>query len=341
MAALIGSGSLARNIEIEDKQYGKLHPVAEDESELPARWRVVFICSNVLVSVVLMVLNLQFSWEHAHFAQPLNPALDGIKLSITALTLLMLLQLAELAWFRHINSDEYRLAKEQDEEPSQFGFFLCLSFWLELLVCAVHCPSDMLVKTGLDDSWNLCILARLYWLLRAAYWFSAVYRMRRAVQYRVRQSDAYLKMREEGGVAQAPIPYSTSTIVKVFFSEHAWQLLFWSTVVVFLAMSYAVYVCERSEQPDLFTFGNSLYFTATMITTIGSSIQPNHPFGRTLSLVASLFGVAFLSLSVVVLLDTLRLQGPVELESMVSVELIKADIRRKRHHRQRTERLMK
>jgi hypothetical protein len=329
-----------RPADIEDNKLNKdSQTVPELEADRYIRWRVALVCVNVTISTVLMVLELQFSWAHTHFAQPLNPAWDGLRLTISLLSLVMLLQITELAWFRHINSDGY-LADREHEETSQLGFLWSLSFWVELAVCALHCPPDF-IKNGVDDSWNLFILARLYWFLRAAYLFSSVYRIKRSVQWMVRQSDAYMKMREEGSVEKSNPPYSTNTIIKVFFSEHAWELLFGSTAVVFLAMSYAVYVCERVEQPDLFTFGNSLYFTATMITTIGSSIQPNHPFGRALSLIASLFGVAFLSLSVVVLLDTLRLQGPIELESMISVELIKRDRVRQRVAKARRERNLK
>jgi len=324
--------------DLEDsKAFVKAANEGESEADERARWRVAFVCINVVICLVLAILQLQLSWQHSHFSQPLTPAMDGLKIGLTGLTFLMLLQITELAWFRHLNSEEF--LRDQDE-ASQLGFLWSISFWFELILCALHAPADFMHIPAADE-WNLFVLARIYWFLRAVFYFSSVYRMKRSVQAMVRQSDSFLKMREEGGVAQAPSPYSTSTIVKIFFSEHAWELLICSTLVVFFAMSYAVYVCERAEQPDLFTFGNSLYFTATMITTIGSSIQPNHPFGRTLSLIASLFGVAFLSLSVVVLLDTLRLQGAVELESMASVEIIKSDMQRKKHAAIRARRHLK
>lgn len=71
----------------------------------------------------------------------------------------------------------------------------------------------------------------------------------------------------------------------------------------------------------------SVFSCLVLRIAVGSSLQPNHPIGRLLSLIASLFGVAFLSLSVVVLLDTLRLQGDMELACMDMFSLIQTERR--------------
>ncbi|MDD1750576.1 MAG: ion transporter [Methanothrix sp.] len=64
------------------------------------------------------------------------------------------------------------------------------------------------------------------------------------------------------------------------------------TSLVTLAGSAGIYTFEKGTNPDLSSFGNALWFTAMMMTTMGSNYWPTTPEGRVLALMLGIYAFA-------------------------------------------------
>ncbi|HSD59192.1 MAG TPA: ion transporter [Methanotrichaceae archaeon] len=64
------------------------------------------------------------------------------------------------------------------------------------------------------------------------------------------------------------------------------------TSLVTLAGSAGIYAFEKGVNPDLSSFGNALWFTAMMMTTMGSDYWPKTPEGRVLAVMLGIYAFA-------------------------------------------------
>lgn len=64
------------------------------------------------------------------------------------------------------------------------------------------------------------------------------------------------------------------------------------TSLVTIAGSAGIYTFERGANPDLSSFGNALWFTAMMMTTMGSDYWPKTPEGRVLAVMLGIYAFA-------------------------------------------------
>jgi voltage-gated potassium channel len=64
------------------------------------------------------------------------------------------------------------------------------------------------------------------------------------------------------------------------------------TSLVTLAGSAGIYTFEKGTNPDLSSIGNALWFTAMMMTTMGSNYWPTTPEGRVLALMLGIYAFA-------------------------------------------------
>jgi voltage-gated potassium channel len=64
------------------------------------------------------------------------------------------------------------------------------------------------------------------------------------------------------------------------------------TSLVTLAGSAGIYAFEKGTNPNLSSFGNALWFTAMMMTTMGSDYWPKTPEGRVLAVMLGVYAFA-------------------------------------------------
>lgn len=86
--------------------------------------------------------------------------------------------------------------------------------------------------------------------------------------------------------------------------------IFWSYISLMVLALYfgslMFYWREHPVNPDILTFGNSMYFCATQMTTLGCNIYPVTPAGRIVAAVLSVLGMAMFPLFTVYISSLVR-----------------------------------
>jgi len=232
------------------------------------------------ISVLLMVVDLSFFWE-TNFGDTVETVGNVILRSlISCTTVLMLLALVGA----HFGA---ALLKAINWEISLWNAWihgsLPLKFTMEFVVLALHVPP--LVDSYLpyvSGDMNLVVFLRMYTYLRVMRHTSPVYLQRRRVQLHMRSS--------------AP-KFGWHLSFRELFYFHNMSLMPVLSLFLWLSLAFSVHVVERVDNPDIWTVGNSLWFAAITMLTVGyGDIVPSTWIGRCFAVMIGLSGVLLASL---------------------------------------------
>eukprot|EP00002_Diphylleia_rotans_P024347 TRINITY_DN4803_c0_g1_i1.p1 TRINITY_DN4803_c0_g1~~TRINITY_DN4803_c0_g1_i1.p1 ORF type:complete len:376 (+),score=72.63 TRINITY_DN4803_c0_g1_i1:795-1922(+) len=173
-----------------------------------------------------------------------------------------------------------------------------IPFLVEFFVCLWHIPP--FIDHALDenpDKWGIFMFVRLYLLIRPMRDFSPVYRNRG-------------KIIKSGHAAKGGQSFNTWLIhLRIAFYDHPGLFVFCMFLISYLFLSFSIYVHER-ESLDNFAFGDSLWYTAITMTTVGyGDIVASTRMGRIVAVMAGVLGIMLSSFCVAVTSGFLRLSG--------------------------------
>ena len=264
-----------------------------------------------IITVILTLILLEVGWtEHDEDAGIIGAyqavtMTQPIKFTISILTIITCLLLyfyyQELVYF---DSLQFKISQQQSNlsiwTSDRKKYFL-----LEVFICSLHVPpySNKLqfdFGSGLTpifyDKFSAITLFRLYMLCRLYRDYSKVYKWR---QWILEIGD----FRKNS----AQVKFGASLSFKDLFNFDPWYFVITLTVISLLFFAYGIYVAERKEQPDIFSFAsNCIYFTAVTMTTTGyGDYSPLTEYGRFISMLIAIVGISLASLLVAAMMNTI------------------------------------
>jgi len=273
------------------------------------RTRFSLIVANVAFSLFLLVLALESGWDYS--LQSRTASSEALRLFITLSTLALLVQIVE----SHLYVRRQRLALVHVWRRLSPG--LCL----ELAACSVHLGPTWLF--GDHDEFALLMFLRVYWLLRAVFYWSPPYVMRDSVRAALVQSPAYQAYFDESrGVPNVHAVYNLQSIAKATFYYHGVTGISIVGLGASLVFAYCLWISERAyELPDTYSFGVAYWYTVSTMMTVGYAgrHEPLGVAGRSVSMMMCVFGMVYMSLMAVAVVEALRLNR-VDQESLQIVQ---------------------
>eukprot|EP00742_Colponemidia_sp_Colp-10_P000375 GILJ01000412.1.p1 GENE.GILJ01000412.1~~GILJ01000412.1.p1 ORF type:complete len:525 (+),score=64.20 GILJ01000412.1:95-1669(+) len=233
----------------------------------------IHVCISILgiVGVLLTTLELCLVWDGDKGVVVRVPFADILKIFISIDTILLELALC-LYYSKLVVFDR----DKQRVRGSSSGLLrLAFGFVVEMLICAVH-PIPYVPAT--DTPCGIFIFFRLYLILRT-----------------LRNLTTTAKLRIELYGLQSSRK-STFSIATDTFEFQRPPFLIVSSVVVWMALSFTVWVSEREMQTDLYTFQTSVWFIVATLTTVGyGDMRPGNDIGRLASMIAAVLGLLYAS----------------------------------------------
>lgn len=183
---------------------------------------------------------------------------------------------------------------------------LMTGLFVESLVCGIHpvygSHLDITVPGStvrLDWLLSVLMLMRLYLVGRVIRDRSAVYLKRRTM------------MRSNGADTVAVVNFNWWLSVKTAFYKSPVKSVAISTALAGVCTAYAVYLAERTSQPDVFKYGNSTWFAAVTMTTVGyGDMTPVTTPGRFVAVFTGVVGIVLSALVVATTIGKLGLTPP-------------------------------
>eukprot|EP00002_Diphylleia_rotans_P000247 TRINITY_DN10129_c0_g1_i1.p1 TRINITY_DN10129_c0_g1~~TRINITY_DN10129_c0_g1_i1.p1 ORF type:complete len:530 (+),score=113.71 TRINITY_DN10129_c0_g1_i1:74-1663(+) len=165
---------------------------------------------------------------------------------------------------------------------------------LEVTVCLWHIPP--FCGDFLPDKWMFPMFLRTYLVLRFFRDVSPITRNKGRII-----SHGFYHL---GGTSFNSWIFHART----FVYREPGRLIIITTGVIFMIMSFCIYLFEREEQPDIFDYGNSLWYTAVAMTTVGyGDIVARTDLGRLFAILSGALGIFLSSFCVTVASSVLTL----------------------------------
>lgn len=268
------------------------------------------------VCCVLTVLILQVQWDDlaspaVYTPSDLGQALKVINSLLTLITMFVLYKYYRL----QMDLDSIRFDLYTRKRIPFWSSHRKWLFLVEILVAFVHTPPFMDFSTTflghhfdrfIEDKMNIFIFIRLYQWLRVVRDRSAVYKWRKWVL-------------QSGRLHSGHPHFDAFYVVKTHFYASPWIFTISLVFAAIVHFAFFVYICERDNDPVLWTYKNSVYFMCVTMTTVGyGDMSPASGYGRMFALSAALVGVCLAALLVTALMNSLQLSP----NQRISVDLV-------------------
>ncbi|KAF0700266.1 Aste57867_9221 [Aphanomyces stellatus] len=299
------------------------------------------ILINAMFGLCLALLELYVSWMNkivvdadnnviAILDVPTPPLVDWLKMGMTATSIVLMLQIADLYrlffaekyhWERKVAQDKARVhggaaarhrrtlsvpqmmaAAARDPwfdsvvVPVVKKYALSPLTWcclLEMAVVAIHPPP--FVDSDLHLSASCLMFFRLYLFARVYRDYSKVYRQRRDILL-----NCFLQSTNPS--------FDWFLSIKIDFAKSPLQFILVLLAVVIFILTISIHVFEREQQPILFTLTNSAWYTFCTLSTHGLlDMQATSLHGRFVTAVMLVWGITLETMSVVAILHNFGL----------------------------------
>ncbi|MES1910946.1 MAG: hypothetical protein MHM6MM_003464 [Cercozoa sp. M6MM] len=227
-----------------------------------------------LASVVLSVIINETFFDRDTGRFELKAAGSVLKLIVTALTFVLM-------WRLYVY---FRLVARQDGFISIRHSPLFWQMLLEIAVCSLH-PIvfiDYLEESLGMDIWGekgtVFVFLRLYLWIRVYRDHSDLFIYRHDIAQNIH--------------LESHTAFDSGLALKIFYHLRPFTVVSVSMLASTILFAYTIYICERQEQPQAFTFTKSVYFTIITFTSVGYGGQePVTSSGLFVGAMQSLFGM--------------------------------------------------
>ena len=276
-------GAPTRKQPTSDPRQGIIQMLASEFDRKTRRFNIQLSTLGVL-SIVVYVIQMQVGWNGAVYED--TTTTEVLKAIVSVLTILLLIRLT--MYYRY----QRHLEKFRFGFNANFGLGTRWSMYgVEAVICAIHSPpyaASLMIfdRPFINELWSMCTFLRLYLLARVVRDHSELYRHRKE-----------LVSSRGGKWDEIQLLSSFSMTIKYLFQERPWLFLTAAYASSILLMSESIYLAERTEQPERFSFSNALWFTGVTMTTVGyGDFAVRAPIARFVSFFAALFGLVLSSM---------------------------------------------
>eukprot|EP01006_Ploeotia_vitrea_P041233 TRINITY_DN66496_c3_g1_i1.p1 TRINITY_DN66496_c3_g1~~TRINITY_DN66496_c3_g1_i1.p1 ORF type:complete len:736 (-),score=340.81 TRINITY_DN66496_c3_g1_i1:57-2264(-) len=282
------------NIQNIDRSFLRMHKRTVAEYDAVVARKNVILATIGAVSIALSVAVLQLGWDGLTYDPP--PLADTLKAVNSALTVLLLWRLYDYYQFQmHLDRIQFGVDHQMSLRHSPY----LTTFLLEVFICILHPPPYLDFKINgspfISNKFGIFLFLRVYLIGRV-----------------IRDRNDMFHWRKQilaSGKLHSGLPEFDSLLAfKSYFYHKPWTFVSVCVFVNVVCFAYCIYVVEREVQPETFKLGNTIYFTCVSMTTLGyGDMVPKTDWGRFVTLIAVLVGMALAALIVAALIRWLRL----------------------------------